>query len=324
MNKFERAIRNSVNKLKLMSIVCVAVIIVGLIAMFIFRVNNDITFDHTKTVTVTANQYAYATQLEEIESICDETFEECGVKYAYQQKGEMNGDESEIVYVFEKDVDVSAAVEKLNAKFDAETETGALKGSFISVSGATEKVVDRLPDEYVLRTILAGVLFGVLAGSYIIIRHNFAAGFSLALTMCLSAGLTSAVCVLARLPISISIVYVLFFDLLFTAIATMLTYNKIHDATKTAAKGVSTEEIVANNLANKAIVIFAIAVAIALVVVGAIATHTVRMFCIFALIAAISGTFASLFFAPACYLFFKNAADKKAAAKARYDYKKGE
>ena len=191
--------------------------------------------------------------------------------------------------------------------------------------GAEEKVVDRLPDEYLLRTVLAGVLFGILAGGYVILRHNFAAGFSLALTMCLSAGLTSAVCVLTRLPISISIVYVLFFDLLFTAIATMFTYNKIYDAGKTdEGKKMSTEELVVSNLANKSIVIFAIAVAIALVVVGAIATHTVRMFCIFALIAAISGTFASLFFAPASYLFFKKITDKKAEAKARYDYKKAE
>ena len=327
MNKFERAIKNSVGKLKLMSIVCVAVIIVGLIATFIFGVNNDITFDHTKTVTVQVNQYAYATQLDEIESICEDTFESCGIKYAYEQKGEMKGDDSEIVYVFEKNVDVSEAVKKLNETFTqetSETATGALKGAFISVMGSQEKVVDRLPDEYLIRTVIAGVLFGVLAGIYVTLRHNFAAGFSLALTMCLSAGLTSAVCVLTRLPISLSIVYVLFFDLLFTAIATMLTYNKIHDATKTAGKEANTEEIVVSNLANKSISIFAIAVAIAFVVVGAIATHTVRMFCIFGLIATISGAFASLFFAPASYLFFKKIADKKAAEKARYDYKKGE
>lgn len=324
MNKFERAIKNSVNKLKLMSIVCVAVIIVGLIATFIFGVNNDITFDHSKTVTVTVNQYAYATQLEEIEDICEDVFEECDVKYAYQQKGEMNGDDSEIVYVFNKNTDVKEAVNALNAKFDEATSTGDLAGAFISVVGAEEKVVDRLPDEYLLRTVLAGVLFGVLAGIYVTIRHNFAAGFSLALTMCLSAGLTSAVCVLTRLPISISIVYVLFFDLLFTAIATMFTYNKIHDATNVAGKDANTDEIVVSNLANKSILIFACAVAIAWVVVGAIATHTVRMFCIFGLLATISGTFAALFFAPASYLFFKKVADKKAAEKARYDYKKGE
>ena len=324
MNKFERAIKNSVNKLKLMSIVCVAVIIVGLIAALIFGVNNDITFDHTKTVTVQINQYAYATKLDEIESVCEDVFTECGVKYAYQQKGEMNGDDSEIVYVFNTSVDVTEAVEKLDAAFDQATTSGSLQGSFISVVGAQERVVDRLADEYLLTTVLAGVLFGVLAGGYIVLRHNFAAGFSLALTMCLSAGLTSAVCVLTRLPISISIVYVLFFDLLFTAIATMLTYNKIHDATKSAEKGANTEEIVVSNLSNKAIVIFASAVAIAWVVVGAIATHTVRMFCIFGLLATISGTFAALFFAPASYLFFKNIADKKAAEKARYDYKKGE
>lgn len=325
MNKFEKAIKNCVGKLKIMSIVCVAVIIVGLIATFVFGVNNDITFDHTTTVTVQVNQYAYATQLEDIENICEDTFTECGVKYAYQQNGEMKGDDSEIVYVFEKSVDVTDAVKALNEKFATETaETGALKGAFISVTGAQEKVVDRLPDEYLIRTVIAGVLFGVLAGIYVTIRQNFAAGFSLALTMCLSAGLTSAVCVLTRLPISLSIVYVLFFDLLFTAIATMFTYNKINDATKSAGKEANTEEIVVSNLANKSITIFAIVVAIAFVVVGAIATHTVRMFCIFGLIATISGTFASLFFAPASYLFFKQIADKKAAEKARYDYKKGE
>ncbi len=309
-----------------MSIVCVAVIIVGLIATLIFRVNNDITFDHTKTVTVQVNQFAYYTKIDDIEDICEDAFDEFGLKYAYQQNGEMNGDESEIVYVFNQKADIDEVVAKLNQTFETETAVGGkLEGSFISVMGAKEEVIDRLPDEYLLRTVLAGVLFGILAGGYIILRHNFAAGFSLALTMCLSAGLTSAVCVLTRLPISISIVYVLFFDLLFTAIATMFTYNKIYDAGNTEeGKKTPTEELVVSNLANKAIVIFAIAVAIALFVVGAIATHTVRMFCIFAFIATISGTFASLFFAPASYLFFKKITDKKAAAKARYDYKKGE
>ena len=87
-------------------------------------------------------------------------------------------------------------VSKLSETFKTETgKDGSLEGSFISVMGSSEKVVDRLPDEQLFRTVIAGILFGVLAGGYIILRHNFAAGFSLALTMCLSAGLTSAVCI---------------------------------------------------------------------------------------------------------------------------------
>lgn len=322
MNKIEKIVKSTIGKINILSIVSAVIVIAGIVMLAIFGYNAQATNDDANTLTVKVNQYAYSQHLDEIEEICENTFGD--LRYEYTLKGEMSGDESEIVYVFEKDVDLKETSENLTAAFAQATANGSesvLAGSSIGVTTNSEFVPDRLPFNSLLRTVLAGVGFGVLACLYVAIRQKFTNGLTLLASMSVSAALTCAIVLIVRIPVSASLVYVLFFNLLFTAIATTFTLNKVNKAQK-EKEDIEAEELISSNVAVCETLGFAAATAVALILFGAIATNLVRTFAAIALISVVVGLFAALFFAPAFYLPVKRFADKKAAQRARYDYKK--
>ena len=286
--------------------------------------NKSVVLDDVKTLTVSMNQHAYLTELDTVEDACEEIFADLEV--SYQMKGEMTGDESELVYVFDVKTDLSKAVELLSAKFDEVTDPANaesdLAGSSVNVTSHSERNPDKLPRNTLIRTVVAGAAFAVLGLIYVAIRHKFTSGVTLFMTMGVSAALTCALILVTRLPITGSLVYVLFFNLFFTAIATMFTLNRVRELQK-ANEEIEAEALISEGLAIKPVLVFTGMTAVALVLVGAIATHAVRMFAIISLIGLVAGVFSSLFFAPAFYLPIKKSADAKAAQRARYDYKKG-
>ena len=136
--------------------------------------------------------------------------------------------------------------------------------------------------------------------------------------------LTLAVVALVRIPVTTSVAYIGAFALLFTALTSMLTFNKMRENFKTDEyKAMSAEEAVSSSVQTKSVLFFALLSIIALVLVGAIAVTSVRWFAVAALVAVVMGTFSSLIFMPAIYLPMKKISDKRAAERARYDYKKG-
>ena len=164
-------------------------------------------------------------------------------------------------------------------------------------------------------------MFAVLACVYVTIRYHYTSGLTLFVSLSVSAALTSALVLITRMPITANLLYTLFFNILFTAVCTMFTLNKVRKAQKEDKK-IDAETLVDSNLAVWQVLSFAAACVIALVFVGAIATSAVRWFAAISLLSVVAGVFASLFFAPALYLIVKKYADEKAAERARYDYKR--
>jgi preprotein translocase subunit SecF len=242
-------------------------------------------------------------------------------------KGEMLGDESEIVYVFKKDVKFTKDnLNDLQTKYDALTATeesneSPLAGSSVKVLANAEKSLDRLPEIGLLRTVISAAAFAVLACLYLAIRHHYASGATLFVALGVGAALTSALVLITRMPITGNLLYVLFFNLLFTAICTMFTLNNVRKAQKEDKK-IDAETLVKSSVAVWQVLTFAAATTVALVLLGAIATSAVRWFAAIALLSVVAGVFASLLVAPACYLVVKKFADAKDAQRARYDYKK--
>ena len=85
----------------------------------------------------------------------------------------------------------------------------------------------------------------------------------------------------------------------------------------------SVEEIVVSSVAVKETVIFAGALLLALILVGAIAITAVSWLAVAAIIGLVAGLYTTLIFLPSVYLPVKKCADKRAEKRARYDYKKG-
>ena len=129
---------------------------------------------------------------------------------------------------------------------------------------------------------------------------------------------------ICRVPVTTSYAYVLFFSALLSSVATTFTLNNAGALSKTEkGKAMTTSELISSALATKEVLLLTAGLAVSLILVGVIATVTVRWFAILALISVVAGLFASLTYAPALYLPLKEAADRKAAQRARYDYKKG-
>ena len=292
MNKIEKLVKACFSKLKVLSIVTAAIVALGLVFLFIFGYPANTTHDDMKTVTVKVNQYAYTQHLDAIEDVAENFFKEKGLKYEYDMSSEMYGDESEVVYVFDKDTDVSkTVVAELQAKFNdltANDSEHVLAGSFINVSSNSERALDRLPGGALLRTVIAAGVFAILACVYVALRHHYTSGLTLFVSLAVSAALTCALVLITRMPITGNLLYTLFFNLLFTAVCVMFTLNKVRKAQKEDKK-LDAETLMDSNVATKQVLSFAIANAVALVLVGAIATSAVRWSAAISLLSVVSG-----------------------------------
>ena len=324
-NKIEKLVKACIGKFKLLAVVTAVVVAIGVVCLALFGFSVNTTNDDVTALTVGVNQYAYSQHIDELEDVAENFFSENGVDYQYSMRSEMLGDESEIVYVFKSDVTFTA--EKVNAlqeKYDALTvadSNSPLAGSSVKVSATAEKTLGRLPMNALIRAVVAAVAFAVLASLYLAIRHHYASGATMLVALGVSAALTCALVLASRMPITGNFLYVFFFNLLFTAVCTMFTLNNALKAQKEDKK-IDAETLVNSSVAVWQVLTFAGATAVALVLLGAIATSAVRWTAAIALLSVVAGVFASLFVAPTIYLIVKKFADAKDAQRARYDYKK--
>ena len=310
-----KILTKTVKKTTLLSII-VAVILAAAIAVGVICgvkgcgvFNKSVLLKDSKTLTVSLNQYAYLTQIEDVEAECEKAFE--GLDIAYEVKGEMTGDESELLYVFNSDADLTAAKTALETRF-AELAADEWKGTFINVSANSEKAVKVLAKDYVLRGVIAGVVMAVLVFAYVAIRYRLNMGVLAAVCTALGVALTAAIIILTRIPVTAAVTYVLAVSGLVSAVTTLLTLNKIRANSKTEdGAAQSAEELVFSSVATKEILSLAAVGGVALIIVGACATAGVRWFVALALISLLVATFIGLVYAPSLYIPMKKAADKK-------------
>ena len=325
MNKIKNFVTACFSKLNILSIVTAAIVALGLVFLFVFGYPTNATNSDVTTLTVRVNQYAYTQHLEEIEDVAENFFATKGLKYEYDLNAEMYGDESEIVYVFDKDTAISETViDELQAAFNALTANESehvLAGSIVNVSSNSERALDRLPGDVLVRLVIAAGVFAVLACLYVTLRHHYVSGLTLFVSLSVGVALTSALVLITRMPITGNLLYTLFFNLLFTAVCTMFTLNKVRKAQKDDKK-VDAETLIKSSVAVEQVLGFAAANVVALVLFGAIATSAVRWFAAISLLSVVAGVFASLFLAPALYMLVKKYSDAKDAERARYDYKR--
>jgi len=264
--------------------------------------NTSVTLNDVKTLTVSMNQYVYTTMLDEVENVCEDTFETLGgVKAAYQMKGEMSGDESEIIYVFDKDVNVGEIEQAVEKKF---AEDSKWDGWFVSVASNNEDAVEYIAENYALRGAIAGFVLVVLVYVYSAIRFGIGKGVSVALGTFYGLGLTIAIVILTRIPVTTSIGYVFAMAALLSAITSVMTMNKIAASEKS-------EDGCACACACKEIGAICGWSCAALLVLAVLATKGVACFALTSIIAVIVATLIGLKGVPAFYAPIKVAADAR-------------
>lgn len=262
------------------------------------------------TLTISLSNYAYSSQMDELEDYCEDIFEEKGVSYAYVMKGEMGGADSEVVYVFASDVALEEVQKAVQEKFDNLKE-GAWNGALVKVAANDTEVINSVAKGYVLRGIIAAVVIAVLVFAYTFLRHNLNMAITAGVSTVLGTALTVALTIITRIPATVSIAYVIAVSGLLTAVTTVMTLAKLRaNESKEYEKA---EDYVADSIAVKEILSLTAVLGGALVLVGAIATPIVRWFALLAILAVLAAAFIGLIYAPALYLPFKKAADRSPA-----------
>lgn len=261
--------------------------------------NQDALMKDTQTITVSINQYVYITEekLDKVETECRKVLDEYGI--VYELKGKMSGDESELVYVFGKDVDLTAAKATLETALDALTgANGALSGSTVLVALNSEEAVATLANHYILRGIIAGAVLVVLVFAYVAIRYGLYMGIVGGVSTLIGTLLTIALVILTRIPVTASVIYVLAIGALLSAVMSVISLSKMR---------AENEAVPACN----EIVTLTALLGAGIVVIGAVATAGVRWFALLALLALLAAAIVSLLFVPAMYAPFKTALDNK-------------
>lgn len=264
--------------------------------------NRSAVLDDVKTLTVSMNQHVYTNNLDKVEDACENVFGSLNV--TYEIKGEMSGDESEIIYVFDKAANLETVEKELENKFEAMTgDQGELKGSFITVAANDEKAVEYLAKNYVLRGVIAGVVLIAAVYVYAAIRFGIGKGVSVAFGTLYGTLLTVALVLLTRIPVTASISYVFAAAALMSAVTSVFTMNKIAASEKSESCNVC-------GCACKEILPICAFVCVGLILIGAIAWG-VKWFALSAIIAVIASAVAGIMGVPFLYAPIKAAADKK-------------
>ena len=291
-------------------IVLVAAVLVGVL----FGFNKATSLKDAKTLTVKLNTYAYNTLLDEVEAECEKVFEDLDLSYV--QHSEMSGDSCELFYVFDAaETKLEDAASALKTAFDNNEK---LEGSSFEVGTASEEVVASIAKGYVLRGVIAGVVFAVLAFVYVALRYRLDMGIHTAVCALGAMVVTTALLLLTRIPVTSACAYVIAIAGFFTVVANLFTMNNIRAKKDENADA---EELVSSSVAVKEISIGAILCAGALVLIALAAIiaaggiNNVVWFALAAILAVGVSAFFGLVYAPALYVPLKVWADKVEAEK---------
>lgn len=327
MNKM---LSKTVNKAPLLSILMGVIVVISIVLTAIFGISYGATLRSANTLTVTVNQSFYNQKLNEVKDVCESEFEKQGLKVEYMQSS-LLGTDGEIIYYFQAGKQTKTLVEtakaKLTTTFAEKTNetTGAWKDSLveISVTTATDTLQVQLP---VARLILSGcaiLLSAVLVFGYVSLRKGLTTGLTAGISTFVGGTVSGAVIFLTRLPVTNSTLYVFGLATLLTAVLSTLSLNKIREVRLEKGEQ-TTEEDVVNATATKEVGIFTAVTAIALILIGAIATWITRWFSIGALIGLLISAFVAVVYAPALYVTLQKLADKRALANAQFGKQRAE
>lgn len=312
MSKF---LTKMIRKPALLTVILAILLALGTCLGAVFGLHKNTAVSDSKMLTVSVSQYLYRADMKQLKEECDKVLSIEDV--VYEIYGEMNGDESEIVFVLDSNEDVTVAKEKLEKRFAELTGAeGEWNGWTIIVSDTKVETVSSLAKNYVLRGVIAGVIFAVLAFVYTVIRYKWCMGFVMAICTVLGMGLTTALIATSRILVTSTVMYSIMGAGLLTAVFVLFSFSRIRTAEKAEnAAEKSTEQIVLSSLATKETAIFGILLGAAILLTGILSSSPIAWFAVSALIALAVSVFLGWIYAPAIYAPMKEYGDKKFAAK---------
>ncbi|MBQ8394640.1 MAG: hypothetical protein IJX49_03610 [Clostridia bacterium] len=318
MSKF---LTKTVRKSTLLTVIIVIILALATVLGAIFGFHKNAVVSDTQMLTVSVSQYLYRSDMEKLKDECDKALS--SVDVVYEIYGEMDGDESEIVFVFNDTEDVTEARKKLVERFEFMTsEGGSWEGWTITVGLTPSKTVSSLAKGYVVRGIIAAAVIAVLALVYAVIRYKWCMGLTVGLCTLLGMGLTTAVILICRVLVTSTVMYAIIGSGLMTAIAVLFTFNKLRANLKSeSAADKSVEDVVVESIAVKEVLLFGGLLGIALFLIGILGGSALAWFSLSSVIGLVVAAFLGLVYAPAVYLPLRKCADNMAANNPKSGYK---
>ncbi len=323
-----KCVKKSIKNVTFLSVIVFIVLAAAIVIGAIFGFNKSATVTDAKTLTVSMDSYVYQTKLDDVKDECDACLKGLDVNYvSYGEKTSGNDvslGEGEIVYSFDKGTDISIAKAALEYRLaEISADGAAYDGFYFSVKSGTEEVTATLASGYVLRSVIAGLVFAVLALIYSWIRfRRLGIAGVVAISIVLGMGLTAGIIALTRIVVTEAVSYVIAGAGLLTAIGTMLTLGKIYSNCK-SAEGDLTESF-ESGVACKEIATGSVALAVAVVFAAILAGTAMAWFATAALVAIAVSAFLGIYYVPALYWPVRKLEDKRIDAKAKYKYRGAE
>lgn len=313
-----KCISKTIHKGLWFSILVGVVLVLSIVFSVIFGVNYASNVNDNKTLTVQMNTFFYNNDVDELEDACKDEFSKQGLKVNYTYYGEMSGDTCEVVYVFENATDekLQTAKTEILSLIDANTADGGVwHGYVMRVTTGTEKA-NAIPSSYTVKATIVAVVLSLVVGIYVAIRYGVWKGVIAFVAPLMAMVFSASIIVLTRIPFTTAMFYAIAVGGLLAEVFTVLTLSKMRSADENE-KG---EQLVVNSVACKEMLYIGLALGVALLLVGVIATWPVRWFALCALIALDTALYVNLFVVPYGLLIVQNCADKKAEGKTASGY----
>ncbi len=324
MNKFFAKLANKKSAIVTLAVTLVLIVASILVSVFV-GVNYGAGLDDRKTVSVSIDTFYYNTERDTIEDTCEKIFEKMGVDTDEVYRAE-KGVTSEIVYVLDSDVSETKLTEVKNAvaaqlNADTANDKSPIYGAVVSVTANAETSTSKIGCERVWRAAIVVGVFAILACAYVWIRYRLGLGLVALLLPILTVALTAAIVLLVRIPVTNATFYAALVAALIASAFEMIFLAKLDENKQADAYANATaEELVKGSLATKWIGWTTVALAVAFVLVGAIATTAVRYFALASIVGLAVAAVMGLVFVPSACLTVQAYLQKKAAGKTASGY----
>lgn len=328
MNKFTKKITG---KFGVFLPVALIVLVVGIVITAIFGWNVAPAYDNAQTVKISVNSYYSEERVNALQGICKKEFGAANIAEDYvKTEIRTTTNNYAIVYSFPLgDEDkIELACEAIRTKIEEaaadESNTDLYGiGNFISVSSETKVPFVTRSSHFILRACIAGGVALLATFIYVTLRHKLAAGVTATAIALVTLGLTAAITVIARIPVSSTGANALFLSLLFGAVFGTIVAGKMHrEETDEENAELSSEELTAKGIPAKTLFLLSAGIALGTLLIGAMGVTPVQWLSLIALIGLICALFTAGILFPAIYPPVLTKLRAHRAAKRRYDYNK--
>lgn len=310
----------------LWSVITAVIVVIGVVIMAIFGVNNAVNTQSTQKLVVNVQMAKtfYEEERDDIEAICEKAIEDAGLTALAVSYDDVSTSEHELVYSFDFDADLTALKDALQA----ELREAYPDQDFATTMSYRQSVLENLPGGrtgFLVRNVLAGAVMAVIAFAYVSLRYKLWNGINTFVSAVATAAIACSLVVVTRVVITASVMYGVLFAMLVSIVLSVLFAAKAEAAEK--QNGALTDaEAVSEAVPVCDTVKLCGGIAAALLVVGVVGIFCAANFAWFALVAAfglLAAAYSALILAPSVFLALRKPFAKAAAEKARYDYKKG-